>query len=216
MTQDLKRKLEDFFEGQGVRAYKKGETIIRADDEPTGVFLIKSGYVKMSTTFRNGTETAVNIYKPGTFFPMTWAIAEIPNVYNYQALSVVKLYKAPKDEFIAFIKSSPDVLFDLMKRVFIGLEGTLFNLKNLLHGNSYQRVAVILYMMAKRFGLKKKDGEVKIAIPVTHFDISHYAGLTRETTTIMVNKLIKAGILKHEKRSIVVRDMAALKKVFTD
>lgn len=208
MAGNTKKALEDFFEKYGERTYKKGDVIIRADDEPAGIYLVKSGYVKMSSTFANGTETAVNVFKPGAFFPMTWALGEIPNDYNYQALSPIKVYKAPKAEFIKFLKENPDILFDLGRRVFVGLDATLFNLKHLLHGNSYERVAVIIYMMAKRFG--------SALIPLTHQDISHFAGLTRETTTLMINKLEKEGLIVQDKRKLTVKDLEALKKVFID
>jgi len=212
---DTKMALENFFFKFGERTYKKGDIVIRADDQPTGVFFLKSGHVKMSSTFKNGTETAVNIFKPGTFFPMTWLIGGIPNDYSYTAITNIKLFKAPKDEFEAFLKANPEILFDLMRRVFIGLDGMLFSLKYLLHGNSYERVAVVLYMAAKRFG-SGKNRDVQISIPLTHFDVSHYAGLTRETTTIMINKLAKAKLISQKKRKITVADTEALAKVFMD
>jgi CRP/FNR family transcriptional regulator len=215
MLKDDTKALKKFFLKSGVRNYKKGDVIIRSDDEPAGIYLIDSGFVKMSSTFENGTETAVNVFKPGTFFPMTWAIGGIANDYNYTALSPLKLYKASKDEFVKFLKDNPDILFDLMKRVFIGLDGVLFNLKHLLHGNSYQRVAVTLYMMARRFGSGKKINAT-IGIPLTHLDISHFSGLTRETTTIMVNKLEKAGIITQNKRKITIKNLEALEKIFID
>src|SRR3989344_193941 len=57
--------------------YKKGETILRSDDNPQGVYYIKKGFVKMDSIFENGREITLNIFKPGAYFPMTWAVGGI-------------------------------------------------------------------------------------------------------------------------------------------
>lgn len=213
MNSDIDQILAKFSAGFKELNYRKGDIVIRGDDDPTGVYLIKSGTVKMSSIDEDGTEMAVNIYKTGTYFPMTWAIGEIGNIYNYQTLSASKLVRIPKDEFTAFLKANPEVLYDLTRRILIGLDGTLFNMRHLLSGDSTSKIAVILYMLARRFGVK--DGsQIEIGLALTHQDISHFAGLTRETTTLGINKLVKSGIIVQKQRKLIVKDMDSLRDSF--
>jgi len=213
MNDDVQEVLNAFCSNYKELNYRKGDIVIRGDDEPTGVYLIKSGNVKMSSIDEDGDELSVNIYKPGTFFPMTWAIGKIENSYNYQTLSPSKLVRVPKEEFTKFLKDNPEVLYDLTRRIVIGLDGTLFNLRHLLGSSSVSKIAVILYMFARRFGVTN-GSQIEIDLPLTHQDISHFIGLSRETTTIGINKLVKDGIIVQNQRKLIIKDIEALKKAF--
>jgi CRP-like cAMP-binding protein len=215
MNDGVNRALTLFSANYKERAYNKGEVIIRADDEPTGIYLVKSGVVKMSSISEDGQELGVNIFKVGTFFPMTWAISEISNSYNFQSLTPTKLVRIPKKDFIQFLKANPDVLFDLTRRILVGLDGLLFNVRYLLAGSSISKVAVILYMLVKRFGIKNGK-QIEVGLALTHQDISHFTGLTRETTTLAINKLVEEKVVIQKQGRIIVRDIQALKNSFEE
>ena len=206
--------LKEFFGNFNEITYRKGDVIVLAHDEPGGVYLIKNGVVKMSYIDSKGIEFIANIFKPGTFFPMTWAIGEIGNEYQYEALTPVKIIKVPRDIFIQFLEDNPGVLFNLTKRILIGLDGLLFNMRNLLNGSSKSATAVILAMLAKRFGDKTKSGKTEISIKFTHQDIANFAGITRESATLAINQLERQKIIIQVKRKIVVNSLSELEKVY--
>jgi CRP/FNR family transcriptional regulator len=213
MNSNVDLALDAFCAGYRVLSYKKGDIVIRGDDDPTGVYFIKGGSVKMSSINEEGEELSVNIYKPGTFFPMAWAIGGIPNTYNYQTLSEAKLVRVPKEEFLGFLQKNPAVLYDLTRRILIGLDGLIFNMRNLLGAKSEGKIAVILYTLARRFGVPKGT-QLEIGVALTHQDIARFAGLTRETTTIAINNLIKRDIVAQNKRRLIIKDLEALRNSF--
>jgi CRP-like cAMP-binding protein len=51
-----------------------------------------------------------------------------------------------------------------------------------------------------------------ISAPFTHADIALLVGSTRETVTLVLGKLKRAGLIELEKRRIVVRDGEALSR----
>jgi len=206
------KKLGDFFDKFPISNYKKGETIIRSDDEPAGVYYLKEGFVKMNSIFENGSELTLNIFKPKSFFPMTWAIGDIKNTYYFLAMANSTVHKAPKNKVVEFLKENPDILFDLTKRILIGLDGLLTNVSHLLFGSAQNRVASAILISAKRFGDKKVDGKITINLNLTHQDIANLAGLTRETTSIAIGQLEKAGILSQIKHQFVVNDIEKLEE----
>ena len=204
--------LKKFFSRFQEVKFKKKETIIRADDNPAGVYYIKTGFVKMNSIFENGSELTLNIFKPGSFFPMVWAIGEVENSYFYQTMSDIVAYKAPRDEVVNFINQQPDILYDLMKRILIGMDGLFTNVQHLLYGNSYNRVASAVFIFAKRFGQKiGKDG-VLIILPLTHQDIANMAGLTRETTSIALGQLKKRRIIIQSRHNLFVKSVPELER----
>lgn len=191
-------------------SYNKRDILIRGDDDPVGVLILKEGVVKMCYVNKEGVEITLNLFKPGAAFPMSWAIGGIENNYNYQALTAVKVLKVGKDEFVDLMQKNPELLFELTKKILIGLDGLVFNIRHLVGGTSVSKVATILYMLSLRFG-KKQGDYTEIDLPVSHQDIANYAGLARETVTILINKFLKEGILTQIKRKIVVVDMDKLK-----
>lgn len=196
--------LDNFFSKQKLLSYKKGEVIIREDDEPSGVYYLSQGFVRLGATMINGGELTFNIFKPGSFFPMMWAIGETTNAYFCQALSDVKIYRAPKPEVVSFIKENPDILFDLTKRILIGMDGLLKNLQHVMFGGSESRVAAVILMLAKRFGEEKAEEWVIIGMELTHQDIALLAGVTRETTSIAMKQLERRGLIKPLKKRYTV------------
>ncbi len=206
-------KINEFFLSGKRIAYKKSEVIIRSSDEPTGVYFVKKGHVKMSTILEDGTEVAVNIFKPGSYFPMTWAIANIENNYFYRSMEDTVTYRVAKNEFLKFIKSSPVILYDLTIRILTGLDGMLFVTNQLLHSSSLRKVATIILMMSKRFGIQNENGDTEIYLQLTHQDLAHFVGLSRETVSLAFDKLKKKGLVTQVKRKIVIKNKERLEQI---
>ncbi len=203
-------KLKPFFSKYKSLTYKKGDTILRADDQPQGVYYIKTGFVKLDSILVIGRELTLNIFKPGTFFPMMWAIGNIPNSYFFIAQTDVSVNRAPKNEVLIFLKKNPEVLFELTKRILIGLSGVLANIEYMLSGDCYHRVVGATFLCAKRFGQKGKDAKLTINLPLTHQDIANIAGISRETTSISLKKLEKKRIISYKNRLIIVNSIKKL------
>lgn len=203
--------LADFFKRYKPIRYGAGEVIIQMSGEPSGVYYVESGFVKMNTILINGNELTLNIFKPGTFFPMFWAIADTENNYLFEAVDRVELYRCSKTELIAFLKDNPDVLYDLTRRLLLGFDGLLVSLPGLVFGSSVGRVASALMLCARRFGKGEgKDNSLVLDIILTHQDIANIAGLSRETTSVVLGKLKHAGLISQGRGRVVIRDLDRL------
>src|SRR6185436_4984928 len=117
MNSDIAEKLERFFSQFKHQTYKKGEILLRVNDEPSGIFYLQTGTVKQYAISKKGEELIVNIFKPLAFFPMGLAINKTSNDYYYEALTDIAVYKAPKEKVVTFLKENPDVLYDLLSRI---------------------------------------------------------------------------------------------------
>lgn len=204
--------LDNFFSQYSTLRYDKDQIIIHADDIPSGVFYVKNGFVKMSTILETGRELTLNIFKPGTYFPMLWAIANVQNTYYYKTFTPVELQRAPSDEILKFVKGNPEVLLELINRILRGVSGLLINIEHQLSGNSYQRVIAALVLATNRFGVKGKKGLMIIKLPLTHQDIADIAGITRETVSLSMKKLEKKKILSYKGRTLIITNVEALNK----
>src|SRR3989338_89257 len=210
MSNNTSDKVHNFFSQYKLVNYKKGETILRPDVESSSVFYIKSGFVKSYHLFDNGKELIFTIYKPRSYFPILWIIGNVQNPFYFQAMTAVSIYKAPDISALTFLKKDSDVLLDLTRRVAVGLNGLLSNMKYVYFGTAYSRIVSTLIIVANRFGEKTGRQKITIQIPFTHEDIGNLAGLTRETTSLEMEKLIKKKLIYYSGKLIVVNNTSLL------
>lgn len=206
---DTSASLVNFFRKFRLLQYKKGETILHAQDSPQGVFYLEKGYVRQYATCAEGDELALIIFKPGDFFPLRWALGEIESRYSIGAMTDAVVWRAPRREFQEFVKNNPDILFHLTQRILVRLGGLLSRMEYLTFGNAYEKVASIVAICAERFG-RKEGRNIVVQVPLTHQDIAFLVGITRETTSIELKKLEKKGLIAFRSRLLVVRNINKL------
>ena len=202
-----------FFNTYPNRTFRKGELLIRADEIPPAVFYLEKGLVKEYMITKKGDELVVNVFKPGAFFPMSWAISGQPNLYYYEALDEVSVFQAPKPAVIDFIRQQPTVLYDLIQRVFVGAEGILRRLVYLATGTATARLLIELIISAQRFG--KKDGQGHIVLTMTEKDLATVCGMSRETVSRTMQLLKKRGLVETGKNQITILQLNRLENEIT-
>lgn len=210
MNNEIVEKLDKYFENQKVYFVKKRTTLVSLADEPTNVYYLKDGFVKLSTVLANGNELIINIFKHGSFFPMFWALGDVPNNYAIETMTDARLYKVSKAVLINYLQENPDISFDLLRRIMRGVDGLLASYNHLLVGESSVRVASALLIAAKRFGDEMSDGTVIIRLKLTHQDVANLSGMSRETASVAIGNLAKRGVLKQEKGLFVIKSMEEL------
>lgn len=206
MDEVISKKIETFFTRFKHQTYTKGEILVRADDDPLGVFYLKEGFVKQYAISHSGDELVINVFKPIAFFPMNWAINQTPNKYFYEAMSDVELWRAPREEVITFIKNNPDVLYDLISRVFSGVDGLLTRMTYLMSGSAYARLITELLIYVNRFA----KGNSPATLTISEKDIAAQSGLTRETVSREVKILKEKKLVTSVKHQLIIQDVAKL------
>ena len=200
---------ETFYKQFTIRNYKKGEMLIRADDDPQGIFCLTKGYVRQYTISPIGNELSLHILKPISYFPMVWAINGTPNVYFYEALTAVEVGRAPRDQVVNFIKDKPDLLFALMSELLEDYAETLVRVEHLVFSDAHRRVISILIYIAKHFGVPHGKGII-VNHRFTQADIATLVGVARETASIELVKLEKMGFIKYIDHSMLFNDIEKL------
>ena len=204
---------QEFFVKKGKKIlFKRGDILIRSEDEPPGIYFLKSGIVKMSTLFSDGTEIIFNLFKPGSFFPMMLALTETKNSYDFQAITDIITYRVPRKEVLLFLAKENAIYANLVKRILIGFDGLLSSLPYLLSGNSTKRVAAALLILERRFGQNTEEGTI-LKIKIRHEDLAGMAALTRETVSLAIGELVKKGVIQQKNRFFIIKKSLELKNM---
>ncbi len=213
MQEQAFKKLNVFFSGFKKLSFKKGETILRADEEPRGVLYLTKGYVKLYSLSKKAQQLTLIIFKPEDFFPMMWAINGTPNAYYVETMTEVELYKAPRQEFLKFIKENIDVMAEINSRILTRFGGVLNRMEYAMFGNATNKVASMILICAERLGKKdKRKKSIIIQVPLTHQDIANLIGLVRETVSIEMKKLQRKGLIDYQGKYLIVKDYQKLKE----
>lgn len=205
------KQFELFYKQFKLRSYKKGEMLIRSDDNPQGIFCLTKGYVRQYAISKAGIELTLHILKPISYFPMVWAINGTPNVYNFEALTNIEVGRAPRDEVVNFIKDKPKIIFELMSELLEDYSESLTRVEHLVFSDAYRRVISVLLYIAKHFGVD--DGkQINVNHRFTHQDIATLVGVARETASIEISKLEKKGLVEFSDHLIIIKSIKNLEQ----
>lgn len=205
------KQLNLFFTQFKPLSYKKKEVVLHAEEYCNNVFYVKEGYLRAYRVSEEGEELTLAILKSEDFFPITWGADNMLNHYYLEALTPIEVLRIPQETFLHFIKSHPDVFYELAAHISIRFGGLLTRMEYLMFGNAYSKVAATLLVCAKRFG-RREGKEIIINLPLTHKDIANLVGITRETTCLEMKKLEKKGAITHRSRLLIITDMKKLEQ----
>ncbi len=209
MNQDVAKKLESFFSQYRLRKYSAGQVLILNGDKSEYIYYILRGKVKQYDVTYRGDEIILHVFQPPAFFPMSQAINKSVNNFIYEAETDIEIRQAPSDDVVQFINANPDVMYDLLARLYKGMDAILGRMVQLMSGSAKTRLIYELLEDARRFGKTQKDGS--LLLKINEKELGARAGLSRETVSRELHKIMSDNILLQNK-SIVIKDLDILKK----
>lgn len=205
--------LDTFFKTHTRLQYKKGETIIRPEDEPSGVFLIEWGFVKAYTITKYGEENLLIVRSTGSVFPMIWAFTDEHRKVTYEAMEPTSLWRVSKTDYLTFLDKHAEILPVILDMAIEAYRLHSERVMTLSYRTARERIISFLLVGADRFGLENKDGSITIHAPYKQSDIASSVNATRETTSREINALKKKGLLASQNGSIIIKDYEQLKSL---
>lgn len=213
MAVTIAEKVERYFSKYPKRSYDKGQILIFGGENPEHIlYIIKGSVLEYDITVR-GDEVVVNIFKPHAFFPMSWAISRIPNKYFFKTETKTDVRVVPVGDALVFVKDNPDVLFDLVSRLYIGVEALLGKIVKLM--SSSARIQILYELLLESRRINKTDDLHTIILGTTETDIAARTGLSRETVSREMQKLKAEDLVSLNHDGITVKDIQAIEKSIT-
>ena len=201
--------LVKFFEDMPVHQYKRKDLILKPDTKLQVLHYLAKGHVTVYSISPQGAAMTIHTFDPGSLFPLMFAFSDSPNRYYFEALDKVEVRVADKEKVKEFLLMHPAILFDVTKRLLMGLDKMTMRLELLTVEKAHLRVISALIYFARHFGKETKAGLV-IDYPLTHQEIGALSGLSRETVSREWKKLERAHLVMH-KKNIIIPDYAKFK-----
>jgi CRP/FNR family transcriptional regulator len=212
-----KRRLTIFLSPHPTRTYRKGEIILFQGEAPRSTYVVRDGIVKCYNISVGGDEKPVGYASKHEIFPAPWTFKKAPSsLYYYEAFTDVTLYLVPRDDYVGYLKSQPELLFAELERYVFDQLGLAMRLNALQHSRASDKLIYTLHYLSLTHGKQLPDGMLEIGLNLTHQDFANLTGLTRETTATELNKLKGSGIISYGKHTLYQVNMDKLNRMLND
>ena len=191
--------------------YERGDTIIRAGDTPSGVYLITDGWVKVYSLCENGEPNIIMSLGEADIFPLDWAIGGSLRDVSFTALETTSVLRAPRDWFLQNLKSDRKVCESVLLKSLDYLGRMSEELECLPYRSARERVAFRLVSLARHFS-KPASGRAALELRVPNEYIARSSNMTRETASREISWLARKHIIEHRNGHIIINNLPALEK----
>lgn len=184
--------------------FRKNERVAGLVNPPKRLVLLLSGLAKLSAATVDGRERIVYVFRPGDIVGSRVLLGRSLES-DYEVVAMTKLSGVVLElaDFQAITAEHPDVLIAVTQ----ALTRRLDRLTARLMGVMSEEVSMRLCRLLLDFADGNNDGFdafVRLAHPLTHETMAHIVGASRPHTSTVLSELEKQGIVKRQRRDLLV------------
>jgi len=173
-------------------SFVAGEQIFPQGAEPTAIYIVTSGQVKMARSTRQGHEIILCMPRAGDTFCPVAILDAGPHLGLAQAVTDVTLLSIEKADFLALCEKSPRLL-SIVQGTCLGEVRRLAGRMELLAFSTLkQRLATVLLHHTRR---QQVDCAPPDEIRMPQHELAAMAGASRESTSRLLAQWKRAGIV---------------------
>jgi CRP-like cAMP-binding protein len=195
--------MEAIFEGLAGRKLNKGQILIYEGDAIRNIYLIISGFVKVSSIHINGTQRTIIVYAPGDLFPLvSFLSGQGIARYFYECMTDAELKVMPHKDFQDKIMGDLELGEQLITYSYAMNNEFIKRIEALSAQSARQKVAALLDYLAVKTG-EVSNGKTRLNLPLTSQDIADMCGLTRETASVQLQRLKQDGLVSGRRNLLI-------------
>jgi CRP-like cAMP-binding protein len=196
-----------------IRHFRRGEVLFHEGDPGDALFIVASGAVKVVVPSEEGEEAILATLKRGDFLGELALLDGAPRSASAIALEATDALTLPRDQFRALADAEPAIRGALLEAMARELRRLTKHVAELHFLDLTGRLAARLVRLAEDHGERLPDGSVRLDAPLTQSDLAAMIGATRQSVNKLLGEFEEEGLLRLERDSIVVADVAALARV---
>ena len=203
--------LEAFKDVVSISSYRKKEMVFMEGDECTGLYIIRTGRVKVVRSSSSGKEQIISILNPGDM--LGFEIFYEGEFYKNSAVAMedCELCYVDKNSFFRILEKEPRITRKLIISMGKELNHTYERIGNLGLLNAREKLAHLLYTLAKEYGVKQGSG-IQLSLTLSRLEIAELLGITQETSIRLLKSFKEEGILEIRRKEIFIKSLDRLKE----
>jgi CRP-like cAMP-binding protein len=185
------------------RTYSPGEMIFAPTPNPSSVYLLEQGLVRIYRLSETGAEATFGYVSPGEVFGEL-ALFGIPMRESF-AESVIPstVRKVPRAVFARVLEGRPAMVLAITKQIGRRLRRIESRVEHLVFRDVKTRVAQMLLELAEDFGRPEGEGTA-IDIPITQGELATLVGSVRQTVNDALRQFEQSGWIRQAGRQLVI------------
>ncbi|WP_185971059.1 Crp/Fnr family transcriptional regulator [Alkalicoccobacillus porphyridii] len=190
--------VKELFEKEGKKkVYSKKEFIYHSGEAPNHVYYIKEGWVKTSREIEAGKGMTFLLRKEKELFGVTESFAGF-QVRERSARCMTKctIYSLQVQTLQKLMDENQWLCIHMMTLLAQGLLDSRKTIENLINQPVTHRLAWFLTSLT--------DENKRIQLPISHEEISHLIGCSRQTVTELLNKWATTGLISYQRKQITL------------
>lgn len=186
------------------RRYDTGEIVFTPVPNPSSLYLLESGLVRIYRLSETGLETTLGYVQPGEVFGELSVFGDHPRESFAQAVEPSQAWRIPQREFQPYVSSRPGLVFEITKQMGERLKRVESRVENLVFRDVHTRVMLVLLELAEAFGVAQPDGRIELDVPITQAEIGTLVGSTRQSVNASLGELTEQGLLERRGRRLCI------------
>lgn len=205
----IKDDLFTFFQKEGSTVfYHPNDIIYMQEDTSNCLYLILKGRVRVFLITPSGDEVTFCILEKGEIFGDSSFFQNSPRPTTVMAINEVELICCPLNSLYPYLMESKELTITLLNILSENCDYLSTRLKRAYTYNRYEKVASFILEQTNEDSPEKDI--VNHTLPYTHEEISTFIGLSRVTTTKVLNEFEKQGFIKLAYRKVQLIDREGL------
>lgn len=182
---------------------KPKQLLFRQGDRHRGIYVIQSGVVRTYYTSPAGREITLAYWQPGNFVGGPDVFEDCIHMWSGITVRDTEVYHLRGKDLRELMAQIPDLALGMVEALVY--KGRCFSsLVQLLGTRSVSgRLSQVLLALCDNYGIPEGDGVV-IDVHLTHEDLAHMVGASRQWVTTTLDRLQKKGIVRIRKRQLVI------------
>lgn len=190
-----------------VRELKQGHVLFHDGDSGREMFVIQAGKVRISKTVREVEKTLV-VLGPGEFFGEMSILNNQPRSATATVEEDAKVLAIDPKTFESMVRGNAEIAVRMIKKLAARLQEANEQIENLLLRDHNSRVVHHIAHLAKQ-GKPVPDG---VSIEVNLKDLAAKIGMDLDPVNEVINKLLRAKLVKITDRGLTVHDTGKLRE----
>ena len=189
---------------------ERGEFVYMPGDRANSVYFLSKGRIKLSVLSASGKETAIDIIQAGEMFGEFALIDESLRSNMTRALDDVTILVFNKHDFVSLLRSQSNLALNYIRMVGDRRRRMEKKLSDLTSKEVPARVCELLHELSAN-ALPAGGGHQSL-IPLMHQDVASLIGASRQTTTSVLNDLMRRGCIELGRGWIRIKSLTDLQR----
>jgi len=183
--------------------------LFAAGDAGSAMYVLLSGWMKLSREGPAGRDLVLEVAGPGTMFGELAVVSNLPRATDATALTAVQLLAIDGRALLAALRQNPDASLELLRVLGERLTRTTSQMEDTLFLPAEARLARALMRLA---GLdpSPQATDLRIDLGLSQRELGELTGLSRESINKQLSLWRDAGLVALDGRSVTLLDGAAL------